>query len=188
MLCCTNVPDKEIEVNDLTVQELEVAEREIVRMVQERELGDEIKVLKKDGCKKKKGKLWRLNPFVDEFGILRVGGRLANASEDANLKFPVIIPKRAICTRRLIEWHHSQIQHRGKHSTVSRLREFGFWVINGSSETGGVVFRCVRCKWLRGRCGEQKMADLPANRVSVEAPFACLALGAPQYHNHTFRC
>ena len=159
--------------DDLSVQELEAAERAIIKMMQERDLGDELKELKKEKGRKRKGKLWRLSPFVDEWGILRVGGRLANASEDDSFKFPVIIPKRTTCTKRLIEWHHSKIEHRGKHATVGRLREFGFWVINGSKETGSVVFRCVRCKWLRGRCGEQKMADLPANRITVEPPFTC---------------
>ena len=165
-----------VTVNDLTVQELEAAERAIVKMMQDRDLGEEVKELKEGGFKKKKGRLWRLSPFVDEQGILRVGGRLANASEEKNVRFPVIIPKRAVCTKRLIEWHHSQIQHRGKHSTVSRLREFGFWVINASKETGSVVYRCVRCKWLRGKFGEQKMADLPGSRTTVEPPFTFCGL------------
>ena len=167
----TDGPEKAIAVDDLTVEALELAERALIKMLQERDLSAEIRDLKENRCKKKKGDLWRLNPFVDEWGILRVGGRLVNAKEDKDFKFPVIIPKGTVCTRRLIEWHHRQIQHRGKHSTVSRLREYGFWVINSSKETGSVVFRCVRCRWLRGRCGEQKMANLPANRIAVEPPF-----------------
>ena len=171
-LCSANGPEKAIEVDELTVLELEASEREIIKMVQERELSKELRDLKGKQCqKKRKGRLWRLNPFVDEEGVLRVGGRLGAATENGKLKHPVIIPKRAVCTRRLIEWHHSQIQHRGKHSTVNRLREFGYWVINGGKEVGSVVYHCVRCRWLRGRFGEQKMAELPADRISTEPPF-----------------
>ena len=102
---------------------------------------------------------------------MRIGGRLANAEEEDTVKFPVLIPKKAKATRRLIEWHHKKIEHRGKHSTVSRLREAGFWLVSGSREVGSVVFRCIRCKWLRGKFNGQKMADLPWNRTTVAPPF-----------------
>ena len=43
--------------------------------------------------------------------------------------------------------------------------------MNSSNEVGAVVFGCVRCKWLRGRLGGQKMADLPWSRTLVTPPF-----------------
>jgi hypothetical protein len=71
----------------------------------------------------------------------------------------------------MIEWHHAQIEHRGKHTTIGKLRELGFWVVNGGKEVGSVVFKCVRCKWLRGKLNNQKMADLPFNRTAMVPPF-----------------
>ena len=68
---------KAMEVDELTVLELEAWEREIIKMLQEQELGKELTYLKGKQCqKKRKERLWRLNPFVDEEGVLRVGGRL----------------------------------------------------------------------------------------------------------------
>lgn len=158
---------------ELTVLELQVAETQLVKMLQERSFPGELKRVRlgqKSKCKKK-GQFRKLNPFIDEKGVLRVGGRLKNAEESAEFRFPVIIPKRTICTKRIIEWHHNQIEHRGKHTTVARLRECGYWVINANKEVGATTYRCVRCKWLRGKCGEQKMADLPQNRTTIEPPF-----------------
>ena len=80
---------------------------------------------------------------------------MRNAEEDTSFRFPIIVPKKTVGTKRLIEWHHGQIEHRGKHTTIGRLREFGFWVVNAAKEVGGLTFRCVRCKWLRGKCSEQ---------------------------------
>ena len=160
-----------VEVTDIVVSELDRAETRIIKLMQQRSFETELEVLRKDTFKKRTGTLWRLKPFIDEDGVLRVGGRLSNSLEDESFKFPAIIPKQSTCTRRLIEWHHGQIQHRGKHSTVCRLRECGFWIINAGKEAGNVVFRCVRCKWLRGKCGQQMMADLPLNRTLVEPPF-----------------
>ena len=66
-------------------------------------------------------RLRKLNPFMDQQGVLRVGGRLGNAEEEDSFRFPVVIPKDAVSTKVMIEWHHNQIEHRGKHATVSRL-------------------------------------------------------------------
>ena len=160
-----------VEVKDITVENLDHAEQRIIKLIQQRDFAEEMNELKKEKSKKRKGTLWRLDPFVDVDGVLRVGGRLTNAKEDETFKFPAIIPKRRTCTKRLIEWHHNQIQHRGKHTTVCRLREFGLWIVNAGKEVGSLVFRCVRCKWLRGKFGEQMMANLPMSRTTVEPPF-----------------
>ena len=159
-----------------SAMELENAERKIVILVQARCFESEMEAIQnaqKEKMKKKerKGRLWKLNPFVDQYGVLRVGGRLSQAQEDPSFCFPIIFPKRTTFTKRLIEWHHKQIEHRGKHTTVCRLREYGFWIVNASKEVGAVVFRCVRCKWLRGRFEQQMMANLPFSRTTTEPPF-----------------
>ena len=160
----------------LQVEELKTGERKMLSLMQAFSWGNEIKrlLLPKDERKKqvRKGQLWRLNPFIDKDGLLRVGGRLTLAEhEDEAFRFPIIIPKKMTCTKRIVEWHHEKVEHRGKHTTLSRLREHGFWLVSGGREVGMVVFNCVRCKWLRGKFGEQLMADLPFSRTTTEPPF-----------------
>ncbi len=160
-----------VKTDEVTVAEIQQAETKIIKLMQERAYKKEIEDLHKGNQGKGVKTLRRLNPFIDEEGLLRVGGRLANAQENDSFRFPVLIPKKAVATRVMIEWHHAQIEHRGKHTTVSRIREFGFWVVNAGKEVGGVVYRCVRCKWLRGKLNNQKMADLPFDRTLVVPPF-----------------
>ena len=47
----------------------------------------------------------------------------------------------------------------------------GFWVIGLNTVARSMISKCVRCKHLRGRFQQQKMADLPRNRMTEEAPF-----------------
>ena len=156
----------------ITVEESQKAESNIIRMMQQRAYGKEMDKMTTGG--KKKGRmesLKKLNPFIDQEGVMRVGGRLANSQEDDRDKFPIIIPKNSKATTAMIRWHHAKIEHRGKHFTISRIRSAGYWVINGNKEVGSVVYKCVRCLWLRGKCSNQKMADLPYNRTEAAPPF-----------------
>ena len=156
----------------ITVVEIQKAETKIIQMMQRRAYGKEMAEIMTGGMKKgKMDCLRKLNPFVDQEGILRVGGRLANSHEDFSNKFPIIIPKSSKATTALIRWHHAKIEHRGKHFTMSRIRDFGYWIINGNKEVGSIVYKCVRCLWLRGKCNNQKMADLPYNRTEATPPF-----------------
>ena len=162
-----------LDTEGLKVIELEEAERRMIILMQERSLSKERKEAPPNATrgKGKTGNLKKLNPFIDGSGILRVGGRLSNAQEEVSFRHPAIVPKGTVCTQRLIQWHHQQIAHRGKHTTVSTLREHGWWIINSGKEVGSVVFKCVRCKWLRGKFMDQMMANLPISRLSIEPPF-----------------
>lgn len=169
---CSKDLFRRLDTEGMKVNELEEAERKLITLMQERSLSKERKEAPpKAIVKGKAGSLKKLNPFIDENGILRVGGRLSNAQEEVSFRHPAIVPKGTVCTRRLIEWHHQKIAHRGKHTTVSTLREHGWWIINSGKEVGAVVFKCVRCKWLRGRFVDQIMANLPISRLSIEPPF-----------------
>jgi len=111
-----------------TEEELKKAEREIIKHVQERAFNKEIKELKSLGSSKKLQKgdevrrrnqvvkqastLYRLDPFVDKHGVLRVAGRIQLASLPEDIKNPVILPKGHIAEL-VIKDFHKKIQHQG---------------------------------------------------------------------------
>lgn len=64
----------------LIANELQEAELKIIKAVQSTAFGDEIQQLMSNGEIKKTSKIRDLHPFLDEQGILRVGGRLRSAS------------------------------------------------------------------------------------------------------------
>ena len=101
----TNVP----QYRRSNVEELYQAELAIIRAVQETSFSKEVQLLHniEDNssnntdhirqCKtvmKKTSSLFRLNPFLDKKGILRVGGRLTQANVPFRIKHPVILPRK----------------------------------------------------------------------------------------------
>lgn len=93
----------------MTVQELKEAENEIIKLVQPQEFNDEITMLKGAGNNessikpnrrgklkrtivKKTSKLYKLDPFMDEDGIVRVGGRIRLSTWQV-ARHPAILPK-----------------------------------------------------------------------------------------------
>ncbi|KAI5632858.1 pao retrotransposon peptidase domain-containing protein [Phthorimaea operculella] len=64
----------------------------LVRVVQAEHFEEEVRLLR-DGRGKLKGGIVRLNPFLDEQGMLRVGGRLRNASLPFSARHPLLLPK-----------------------------------------------------------------------------------------------
>lgn len=81
--------------NDSTMlEEIKDAEQFIIRIVQEEVFSDEIKSLKqgKEVNSNQSNKLYKLSPFVDDHDILRVGGRLTQATLHPHVKHPAILP------------------------------------------------------------------------------------------------
>ena len=85
---------------EMSVQEIQEAEIRIIKLMQQRAYKNEIVRLQKgETAKKGMERLYKLNPFIDKKGVLRVGGRLTNAIDDDNVKFPIIVPKSAKATK-----------------------------------------------------------------------------------------
>ena len=110
-----------------------------------------------------------LSPFIDSYGILKVGGRLKKGTTDKNVTQPIILPKSGKVTELLIRWCHQKTAHSGRNIIPNEIRSSGYWVMQGSSAVKKVISRCVTCRRLRGRVGEQIMAGL------YGALFKCLA-------------
>ena len=130
----------------------------------------------KKGVLRRTSSLYTLDPFVDEQGVLRVGGRIRRASFSESLKNPVILPKSSHITSLIISHVHNKTHHSGRGITLNELRCSGYWIISGNGMVRRFISRCVKCRYLRGKTGEQKMADLPRQRVEPAPPFTYCAV------------
>ena len=88
---------------------------------------------------------------------------------DVNLKHPVSLPRDGFVTNLIIKFCHERVHHSGRGMTLNEVRNSGFWVLHGSSDVQKLISQCVLCRLLRGKSGEQKMSDLPSDRMQ-EAP------------------
>ena len=108
---------------------------------------------------------------MDSRGILRLGGRIKHANVPHNLKQRVVLPKKSHITELIIKHCHHQVKHQGQEVPLNCLCSSGYWVIEGSSVVGNLISKCVPCCKFRGPVTEQKMADLPKDRLKPSPPF-----------------
>ena len=169
----------------LTVSDLKRAENVIIRMIQHKYLHKELdaykghvhvgRVEKKTG-RKLSARLWKLDPFVGEEGMLRIGGRMSKSLFDVDIKNPVLLPKECTISRLIVQYYHSKVKHCGRTTTINSIRQHGLWIIDVNYLVRSVIDRCTTCRVLRGKMGGQKMADLPESRFSTEGPFTYTGL------------
>ena len=110
---------------------------------------------------KKTSSLYRLDPFPDKDGVLRVGGRIRNALVSYEIKHPVILPSKGHVTTLLVRYHHQRIRHQGRGMTLNDLRSHGYWVIGGSSSVSRCISKCVilpKTSWSATRAEDGKFA------------------------------
>ena len=164
-----------IEVNDL-----HEAEREILKAAQEDCLSKELNMLKSksknvsartERHRRKKSSLFRLDPFIDNNSLLRVGGRIRRADVSFELAHPVILPSRSHVTELVVRHIHNKVEHSGREATLSEIRQRGYWIVKGRAAVSRCILRCVTCIKLRGNPCTQKMSDLPRERVEEVEPF-----------------
>ncbi|XP_011171524.1 uncharacterized protein LOC105204162 [Solenopsis invicta] len=109
----------------LYVDELEAAHLSLIRLTQsvwwERRLG----AIRRSQALPRRSSLVKLSPFLDDQGILQVGGRLRHSLLSYDKKHPVILLRRAHLTRLVIEDCHRAALHGGTQATLGLIRQRG---------------------------------------------------------------
>ncbi|GFU11358.1 integrase catalytic domain-containing protein [Trichonephila clavipes] len=88
----SSISSSHINTTSLTFSETKTAEETIFRWVQDIYFQEEIQSIKKQIFLPPKSPLRSLHPFIDEHGLVRVGGRLQNSQLRFNSKHPIILP------------------------------------------------------------------------------------------------
>lgn len=154
----------------LEPRELEEVRTLWLRSTQGAYFSSEIKVLSSGESLPSSHPLSRLTPFLDDQGILRLGGRLKNAELNSEEKQPAIIPRISKFTSLVIDDAHQRTLHGGTQLTLAYLRQ-RYWVLGGRVPVRSHILRCVRCARFRGTRATQLMAQLPASRIQSSRPF-----------------
>ena len=96
---------------------------------------------------------------------------IRRASLPEDIKHPCILPRKGHVTELIICHHHQKVEHQGRGMTYNSIRSSGFWIIGGGSAVSSHISKCVKCRKFRGAPQEQKMADLPEDRLKPAPPF-----------------
>lgn len=163
-------PDNRSHSSVLAIEERNAALHHWIRAVQKEHFGVEMEALRK-GHPKLKGSIVRLNPFIDESGVLRVGGRLRNASLPYSARHPMLLPKKGHLVELLVNDRHIKNSHAGCNALLAILQR-DFWILSGRRTVRSIVFRCLPCYRLKAATMQPQMGDLPPDRVNAARPFS----------------
>ncbi|XP_076287382.1 uncharacterized protein LOC143212430 [Lasioglossum baleicum] len=166
---CLRVRRSNKYTGELCIAEISNAECVIIKTIQREQFSEEIERI--SASKEVKGsRLASLSPFLDEFGLLRVGGRLQNAKIPYTQKHPILLPSYHHVTDLIIREIHERTYHAGIQTTLYTTRH-RFWLLDGKNQVRKVVRRCVRCIRFRPSPLQGKMGNLPKSRVEETAAF-----------------
>jgi len=155
---------------ELTPLELNNALLCVCKLSQVSQFPEEVTSLREQKPVSRGSKLLSLDPFLDEHGVLRVGGRLQHSTLDETTKHPIILSHKCVLVQLLINKIHLDTLHGSFQTVYSQLRQ-KFWVTRARDVTRHIVRRCVPCRKIQAKRMTQLMGSLPAPRVNVDYPF-----------------
>lgn len=158
----------ELKGQSVTAEDVSEAETAIVRFSQKDKFSVEIANLQKRKAVKGNSDISRLDPMLED-GLLKVGGRLSKAVMPEEVKHPVILSKDQFISKLILQHIHKLLGHAGRNHMLSTLRK-KYWITNANTACRKIISDCVICRRYQGKLGEQKMSDLPQERLIPNLP------------------
>lgn len=153
----------------LSAQELKDSSLMIFKIVQRSSFSDEIELLKNN--KICSTQVQRLTPFIDDAGVVRVGGRLNHSSLNFDVIHQVILPKKHHVVTLLVDYFHLKYLHAPPQLLQSLLAQ-KVWILSARSLIRSRVFKCIKCFRAKPRNTNPLMGDLPSPRTTQSRAFS----------------
>ena len=144
----TSWPDTWFPPKQLSVDDINTAEIQLIKYVQRSSFPQIMAILKRKTpakqqkfelkCSEPFGPIYKLRPWLDQSGILRVGGRLENALIDYEAKHQTLLPYNHHVSSLLIMAHHELVGHFGQEYVLASLRQ-KYWIVKGRAMVRKVI-------------------------------------------------
>jgi hypothetical protein len=171
----------------LTVEEREAAEIAVIKVVQKNLFAQEYRTLWRQKITKVEQQVHRqssiisLTPFIDDDGLIRVGGRLdANTTLTNDQKHQIILPG-CHFSNAIVRDLHIRHMHPGQLMLLSIIRQ-RFWPMSAKVIINRVTKQCIKCIRIKEKAPSQLMADLPLHRVNMKPPFTATCVDYTGYY------
>jgi hypothetical protein len=155
----------------LSMDEINQGSYHWIKLVQSLSFADELKYLRKDIPVHRESKLRHLSPFIDQDGLIRVGGRLRNYPLPADRRHPILLPYHCRITELIIRDTHLKQFHAGPQLVLSTIMA-RYWILRGKDAVRYQIRKCVICTRQRAQTLQEVMADLPSFRVTQARAFS----------------
>ncbi|XP_055614826.1 uncharacterized protein LOC129761144 [Toxorhynchites rutilus septentrionalis] len=156
----------------LSVAEMRKSKVAVVKLVQAEAFPEDRQRLKRGHTVSSKSPLRLLNPFLDNEGLVRVGGRLNLSDAPYDVKHQIVVPGFHPFTQLLLKHHHRKLVHGGITMTLSVVRD-EFWPLNGRKAVRSAIRKCYECCRANPKPIQQPIGQLPVARVTANEAFAC---------------
>ena len=97
---------------------LQRSESSIIKIYQQSCFQNEISRLLDGKCVSRKSNVFKLDPFLYDQEIIRVGGRMRQSRMEDKLKHPILLPKNGHITSVIIDFYHKRVGHCGRGTTI----------------------------------------------------------------------
>ena len=121
----------------------------LVKATQAIHFSSELKVLSSNSTLPSSHVFNRLTAFIDEQGVIRVGGRLKLSHLGYASKHPAILPRHSRLSDLVIDHAHRLTLDGGTQLTLAHIR-YNYWIIGGRATVKSHILRCVVCTRQRG--------------------------------------
>ena len=115
-----------------------------MNIVQQILYGQEIKDLLECQEVSTTSSLKTLHPFIDDKGILRVGGRLQQSTLPYHVIHQIILPPKHHFTKLLVSSEHIRLHHAGPQLLMASLWE-KYWIPRIRDVVRTVIHHCLTC-------------------------------------------
>ncbi|XP_075157733.1 uncharacterized protein LOC142231000 [Haematobia irritans] len=167
---CHNCKDSRHRVTgSLSVGDVNRAMRILVKLSQEIDFPEEMSRLSSDQIITY-SPILKLMPFLDDNGIIRVGGRLHDSNYPYDLKHPCILAKSNPLSTLIILDAHENTLHGGVTLTMSYVNR-KFWIVSGNVLAKRIIHKCMTCFRYMARTSKQIMGNLPRAGLNITRPF-----------------
>ena len=150
----------------LLVEHGKTTEQILIRDSQRKMFPDDIHDLSVGKPVKYNSSLCALNPFVDQHGIIRVGGRIKEAMVEN--KHPCVIHAKHAIGKAVVHDAHN-VGHFGVEWSLSVIKKH-FWMVKARPLIKQVIKSCVTCRQPYAKPCVHHMTDLPQDRLVMNKP------------------
>ncbi|XP_062704047.1 uncharacterized protein LOC134286450 [Aedes albopictus] len=177
---------EESDVTDiLTREELQRAEQTVIKQAQFEAFGDEVITMQNNQTLpvdqrqrlESSSKLYKLSPFLDNQGVVRMEGRIDGFSDATfDFKYPTVLPKNHYVTQLIVDSYHRRYKHSNGETAVNEMRQ-KYHLTEMRAAFRKVSKTCIWCKVYKATPAVPRMAPLPEARVTPRIrPFSFVGL------------
>ena len=123
----------------------------------------------------RKSKILSLNPFIDSDGVIRLNGRLSQASISFESKYQIVLPYNSHLSRLIVRDAHERGLHANVRLVCGIVRD-QFWIIRLKNLVKFIIRKCVLCQKHKKESRNQLMGELPSFRMEENLPFVYVGI------------